>query len=392
MAKSASEWRWFSMAIALTSITVSVLPVFLFGALASFIRDELPLSHTALGVTAAGFYCTSALASVHAGRLGHRVGPERTMALGGLVSIVSMLGVAILSSSWWVVLLFLCLGGVGNAVAQPGANAIVARDQPVHLLGTSFGILQTAVPLSTLLAGSAVPVVAGFTSWRWAFVVGALLAAPVVVWGAPRAGSARPPSTRHRRGRASPGKASLYVLAAAGGCAAAGGNILGAFYVESIVNRGFPVSTAGLLLVLGSLCGITGRLLWGWLADRWISDPLTFMVVLLLVGIAGFLAIALTTATAALLAGTLLAFGAGWAWKGLYNLAVVRGNPAFVSVALGISQMGVFAGSVAGPFGFGVLLQHASYEVAWTVTAVVMAAAAALTVAARWLRDERAQV
>jgi predicted MFS family arabinose efflux permease len=184
-------------------------------------------------------------------------------------------------------------------------------------------------------------------------------------------------------------KLPLYVLAAAGACAAAVGNVLGAFYVESAIGRGLAETTAGMLLVVGSICGIGGRLLWGWLADRWPHDPLNYVTVLLLAGIIGILLIGLTTALATLLVGTLFAFGAGWAWKGLYNLSVVRSNADSVSIALGVSQMGVFAGSVVGPLGFGLIVERWDYQVAWTATAAVLAVAAVLTYAARLTNDGR---
>lgn len=389
MSDAPSQWNRVSLALALTCITVSVLPVFLFGALASFIRKDLVFGHAELGATAAAFYLTSALASIPAGRLAHRLGPERAMAVAASVSILVLGSVAVFASTWEIALALLAIGGAGNALAQPGANAIVARDQPSHLQGTSLGILQTAIPVSTLLAGFAVPLVAGLISWRWAFAAAAMLAIPVVAYGLPRRTTVpATPADRTRRRRGSP-NVPLYVLAAAGACAAAVGNILGAFYVESVITRGFDVATAGMLLVVGSVCGIAGRLLWGWLADRWPYDPLNFVVVLLLVGIVGILLIGHTAALAPLLVGTLLSFGAGWAWKGLYNLSVVRENADSVSIALGVTQMGVFAGSVVGPLGFGVLVEHWDYEVAWTASALALGVGAVLTYAARWANDHR---
>jgi MFS family permease len=386
-----TRWNRVSLAVALMSITTSTLPVFLFGALASFMREDLDFGHAELGATAAAFYLTSAVASIPAGHLGHRLGPERTMGLGAVVSVVILSSVAVAASTWETVLALLAVGGVGNALAQPGANAIVARDQPAHLQGTSFGILQTAIPVATLLAGFAVPLTAGFANWRWGFAIAAILALPVAVYGLPRRSPAAPDvpvdgsAPDHGASRRFP----LYVLSLAGACAAAVGNVLGAFYVESAITVGFAETTAGMLLIVGSVCGISGRLLWGWLADRWPHDPLNYVTVLLLAGIIGILLIGLTATLATLLVGTFFAFGAGWAWKGLYNLSVVRSNTDAVAIALGVSQMGVFAGSVVGPLGFGLLVEHWDYQVAWTATAAVLAVAALLTYAARLSHDRR---
>jgi MFS family permease len=316
------------------------------------------------------------------------------MGLGAVVSVVILGSVAVFASTWETILVLLAVGGIGNALAQPGANAIVARDQPTHLQGTSFGILQTAIPVATLLAGFAVPLSAGFASWRWGFGIAAVLALPVVVYGLPRRSPPVPDlpdlpfdelTPRHTPSRRFP----LYVLSLAGACAAAVGNVLGAFYVESAITVGFAETTAGMLLIAGSVCGISGRLLWGWLADRWPHDPLNYVTILLLAGIIGILLIGLTATLATLLVGTFFAFGAGWAWKGLYNLSVVRSNADAVAIALGVSQMGVFTGSVVGPLGFGLLVERWDYQVAWNATAAVLAVAACLTYAARLSNDRR---
>ena len=389
-----TRWNRVSLAVALMSITTSTLPVFLFGALASFMREDLDFGHAELGATAATFYLTSAVASIPAGHVGHRLGPERTMGLGAVVSVVILGSVAVAASTWETVLVLLAVGGIGNALAQPGANAIVARDQPAHLQGTSFGILQTAIPVATLLAGFAVPLSAGFASWRWGFAVAAILALPVAVYGLPRRSPPVPdvpdvPVDKLTPGHSTSRRFPLYVLSLAGACAAAVGNVLGAFYVESAITLGFAETTAGMLLIAGSVCGISGRLLWGWLADRWPHDPLNYVTILLLAGIIGILLIGLTATLATLLVGTFFAFGAGWAWKGLYNLSVVRSNTDAVAIALGVSQMGVFAGSVVGPLGFGLLVERWDYQVAWTATAAVLAVAALLTYAARVSNDRR---
>lgn len=386
----AARWNRLSLAVALTSITTSTLPVFLFGALASFMREDLEFGHAELGVTAAVFYLTSAIASIPSGHVGHRLGPERTMGLGAVVSVLILGSVALFASNWETVLVLLAVAGVGNALAQPGANAIVARDQPAHLQGTSFGILQTAIPVATLLAGFSVPLVAGFASWRWGFAIAAVLAIPVAVYGLLRRRTPPVPDApvdESPSARTASRRFPLYVLSLAGACAAAVGNVLGAFYVESAITAGFAETTAGMLLIAGSICGISGRLLWGWLADRWPHDPLNYVTALLLAGIVGILLIGLTAALATLLVGTLFAFGAGWAWKGLYNLSVVRSNADAVTIALGVSQMGVFTGSVVGPLGFGLIVERWDYQVAWTATASALAVAAVLTYAARLSND-----
>ena len=83
-------------------------------------------------------------------------------------------------------------------------------------------------------------------SWRWGFAAAAVLAIPVVAYGLPRRTAVPTTPVDHTRPREESHNLPLYVLAAAGACAAAVGNILGAFYVESAITRGFDVATAGM--------------------------------------------------------------------------------------------------------------------------------------------------
>lgn len=370
--------RTLSLAVAVASTTLSVLPVFLLGALAILVRRDLAFSQTELGAAASAFYGTSAIVSIPGGRLAQRLGPEHSMAIGAAISAISLVGIALFATSWATLFALLLLGGTANALAQPGANSAVARDQPPERQGTSFGILQTAIPLSTLLAGFAVPTIGLQVGWRWAFAAAALGAAPVALYSIRRHGPARAKGSGPRSTGQGVRKAPLYVLAAAGGFAAAPANAMGAFYVESAVAHGISTGAAGLWLVVGSACGVSGRLLWGWMTDRWRGESRHLMALLMVLGSGGFVLLGGSASRPLLFAGTVVAFGAGWAWKGLYNLTVVQQNPAWASAAVGITQAGVFAGSVFGPLGFGLIVERTSYGVAWTVSASALLIAAVL--------------
>ncbi|ABL79580.1 MULTISPECIES: MFS transporter [unclassified Nocardioides] len=359
-----------SMSASLAGVALSVLPVYLLGGLTVFIADDLDYGVVGLGAAASAFYAASAVASIPAGRVAHRLGAERSLILGVCVSSAALLAVALVVQAWWSLCVALVVGGVATALVQPAASALVARDQPDSRHGLSFGLLQTAVPVATLAAGLAVPVIGATWGWRWAYGLLALGAIPIVAFGLRRAPRrlerrANPPSaSRPIRG------AAIVLLTLAGACAAAPANALGAYYVESAVAAGISRSGAGLWLVAGSAVGIGARLLWGWMIDRRGADPRLWIAGLMLSGGVGFALLSVTHTAPVLFAATALTFGAGWAWKGLYNLAAIRHDPEQPSAAVGIAQFGVYVGSVLGPIAFGVLLAHSSYAVAWAAAGV----------------------
>jgi hypothetical protein len=88
---------------------------------------------------------------------------------------------------------------------------------------------------------------------------------------------------------------------------------------------------------------------------------------MLAVGIAGFGMLA-TGEAALILPGALLAFAAGWGWPGLFNFAVVKTSPGHPAAATGVTQTGASGGAALGPLVFGLVVEAASYDVAWLVS------------------------
>ena len=76
------------------------------------------------------------------------------------------------------------------------------------------------------------------------------------------------------------------------------------------------------------------------------------------------------------LVGAAVAFGSGWAWPGLFNLAVVRLNPSAPAAATGITQTGVYVGALTGPIAFGLVVDAWGYGMAWSLAAASSVGAA----------------
>jgi MFS family permease len=363
---------------AVTTTTVAVLPVFLTGGLAVQISAEFGFDPAGLGLAVALYFGISALASLPCGWLVERFGAGPTSRLAVLGAGAGMLAIGTLAGSFTELLLILLAGAWCNVLGQLASNLTLASSVPTSRLGLSFGIKQAAIPVATLLAGAAVPTVALTIGWRWAYLIGAGVAL-LALLVTPRDAAGR------TRGTVTPGEratAALSVLGIAAGLAAAAANALGIFLVASAVQRGIEPGVAGLTLTLGSVVGLVLRLLHGWLADRRSGGHIAVVAGSLLLG-AGGLALLAVPGTWALVLGTTLGFGLGWAWPGLLQFAVVRLNPSAPAAASSIVQMGVYAGGFIGPVGFGYLAAHLSFPTAWLVGAVTMLASAALMVLGR---------
>ncbi|MBM7492045.1 MFS family permease [Micromonospora luteifusca] len=359
---------------AVVTTVACVLPVFLLGGLAVQMGRDLGFSPAGLGLAVAVYFGVSALASVPSGRLVERYGPALVARCGIVLAAGSMLAVAALARSYPVLVGLLALSAAANALGQLASNTALAQHVPARRQGLSFGIKQAAIPVSTLLAGVAVPTIALTVGWRWAFVAAAV-AALTTLPAVPR----QLPGLARRAGATRVGRATaaLVVIGAAATLASAAANALGTFLVDSAAARGLSPGLAGLTLTLGSAVCVAARVGAGWVADRRDTGHVALIAAMLVVG-AGGLGLLALTGSVPLMVGVVLGFGLGWAWPGLMNFAVVRLHPQSPAAATSITQTGVYAGGCLGPLSLGPLAAHLGYPVMWTTAAVAMLLAAAL--------------
>jgi MFS family permease len=352
-------------------VTGGALPGFLTGGVSVQLRADLHFGESALGIAVGAFFAAAALSSAVLGRTAERLGPTASMRCSAACSAAALLGVAAGARSYTTLLLWLALGGVANALAQPAANLFIATTVAPERLGMAFAVKQSGIPAATLLGGLAVPTIALTVGWRWAFVAGALL---------PVAGGLTIPATaRTRRSRRDAAEAAaardplrlgpLVVLAVGIGFGAAAAGTLGAFLVIAAVEAGIADGPAGLLVSAGSAIGIAVRLAAGRRADRRTGGHLRAVTLMLVVGSVAYVLYA-TGVPWVLVAATPVAFGAGWGWPGLFNLAVVRAHPTAPGAASGITQTGTYVGAVVGPVVFGAVAEGVSYRAAWLVAAL----------------------
>lgn len=375
---TASVWRVLLSICAIT--TAGVLPVFLLGGLAVQVRQDLDLSSSAQGQAIFGFFIVSAISSASAGRLTERLGSTVLMRAAGVVGACSAFGVAT-AQSFTALTAALCVGGLANALAQPAANAMVVRTIPANRQGLALGIKQSAIPVATLLAGLAVPAFALTIGWRWAYAVAGLLAlgaaSSVPVLDRPRhIATATDVTTEFRL-------APLVVLGCGVFLGSAMANSLGAFVTSSVVIAGIEPATAGWVLALGSGLGLTLRIASGWLADRR-EEHLPTVAAMLLGGAIGLAALS-TGEPAIMVAGVLVAFGSGWSWPGVFNLAVVSNYRDEPGRATGLTQIGAYVGGAIGPLTMGLLVDSFSYRFAWLAFTVVACVAASVMLIGRRL-------
>ena len=367
-------------AVAVSAVAVSLLPFSLLGASAVQIRGELGLNELTLGLAMGAFYGIAMLSSAVMGRLAGRMGAIGGLRAGVVLAAGSLTGVAVLTHRWEVLAAFLAAAGLALAILQPAADLWVTGNVPRHRHGVTYGVKQSAAPISVLVAGLAVPAVAIPLGWRWSYAAAAVVAVAVLAL-LPADASAN----RRRDNRAGDARVrTLLVIALSYALGNVGAVALGGFFVSHAVRSGVPEGVAGVLLAVSSLGVVLFRVAAGHLADRRAASPLVAIAALQGAGAACIVAFAFAGGAWVYVLGP-LAMVAAWGWLGLLALTVVRENPGAPAAATGITQTGGYLGAGVGPVVFGLATRAISYHGAWVLVACSLGLAAVAMLAGRRL-------
>lgn len=370
--------------------TFGALPVFLLGALAVFIREELGFAESRLGLAIATYFAAAAVSSMPGGLVVERFSGTAVRVVGPLMSVVALLGLAT-AGSFGALLAWLAVGGSAGALSQLAANQRLAGEVVEGRQGLAFGIKQSAIPAATLVGGAAVPVFGVTVGWRWAFVATAVAAVLFTITQLKGRRSPVPGRTARRLEGNRLMYGPLILLAAATGLGAGAATAIGAFVVGYVVAVGVDAGTAGWILAIGSVAGISARVSMGWFADRRDGGNLVVVALMLLGGAAAVAVLSVVDTALPLAVATALAYALGWGWPGLFNFAVVRSHTQTPAAATGVTQVGVYLGGVTGPLTFGLLVSRFGYPTAWRMVTAAMIVAAILMLGGRRQMSRRQQ-
>lgn len=374
-------------AVAACVTVVYVLPVFLTGAVAPQMRQDLRFGVAALGIAMSAFVATQAVLSGPFGRLADRLGGARSLLVASVISAGASFAIGGFVRGWVGLAVCLAVAGTANALGQPAASRLVALRVRRARQGIAFGAFQSSKPIAGLLAGLAVPVIALPVGWRAAFFVagaGGVVMTFVLAGVRPEP---PPPRATVAEERVRLDALALLMTGIALGFAAA--KVFSSFLADASVAAGLGLGPAGLLLAASGAIAITARLAVGVLADRRAGSQLGVVAWMLASGAAGFALLA-TGRPAGMVAGTVLVGAGAWGYNGLFYLSVTRLMPARPAAGTGLMLSGASAGGAIGPVVFGFLVDRISYGPAWLVVAVwVLLAAGCMRSAEIRLTDRR---
>lgn len=369
------------LSAAVLSVIWATLPVFMVGAMALQIQEELSIGLQQFSYLSAVYYTSSLILLLAGGWLteliGSALGIRIAMAVDGFV----LLAIGTLVNSYLLLALLLVLAGAINSFAQPAVNLHLVGNIPQGSMGAAFGIKQGAVPASTMIAGAAVPLLGVTLGWRSAFVLTGIVATLSIFLV--RGSNIRLPRAKGRRPEV--GVPLLLLLGVAAGLASGPAVAMGVYLVIAATSVGLSAATGGAVLAAASAFSIAARMVSGRLADNFPQHRLLMAGRMMLIGALGVGLLAVGNVWLFPL-GAMAGFAFGWGWPAVFVLSIVTLNPSAPAFAASVTQMGAAFGSIAGPVVFGAVAGRWGFSPAW------IGAAGSMTLASLILKLVRGRV
>ena len=363
---------------ALISMAAVTVPVF-----APTAAADIGMSASYVGIYVGLIYFSSMASSLLSGDFILRYGALRISQIclifcGIGLSLTTVTGVPALVASALII-------GLGYGPATPASSHILARHTPEHLMAFIFSLKQTGVPLGGALAGAIVPSLVLLAGWKFcSLAVSAsciLLAISIQPFRAKIDGARRLGRHLSFKGITRPfeivfSHPPLLQLAFISFCFACMQVSLVTYLVIYLTkNVGMALIMAGLILSAAQIAGMVGRIVWGFVADRYLKPRLVL----------GFLGVATTleaVATAFFNPGwsypaiwlTIILFGAtAIGWNGIYLAEAARLAPeGQVGMATGGTLFFTFLGvAVGSPIFAAIVTSTGSYPSGFIIFAIL---------------------
>jgi len=365
----------------MVALAVMTLP-----AMAPIVAQALDTSPVYAGSYVAIVYAGAMTASILSGMAVRRFGAIR-VSQAGLALCATRLALS-MTGSLPVIALAAFMVGLGYGPVTPASSHLLARTTEPGRMSLVFSIKQTGVPLGGVLAGAVIPGIALWAGWKSALLLATLANLACIAIAQPLRTSLD--ADRNPNQPLAPANFlhpirvvwSIPALRQLAGCSfifSIAQLSLTSYLVTYLhVSLAYPLVAAGVALSISQAGGIAGRILWGWLADRWAGARLMLALLAALMAISTLATALLQPNAPALLAWLILiAFGASAiGWNGVFLAEVARQSPpGLAGIATGGALAFTFFGVVLGPPLFGTLAALCdSYRIGFSMLALPTAA------------------
>lgn len=381
---------WRPLAITLWIQAMVAMALLAVPAIAPRVAAAVGISTSWVGLYIALAYAGAMAASLASGAAVARFGAIRISQAGLLLCALGLALCAVPSLSAMVA--GAVLVGLGYGPITPASSHLLARTTPAHRMSLVFSIKQTGVPLGAALAGAIVPGLQQLTGWQVALLA--------VAAGNVACALASQTLRREFDADRAPGRtlamghmlepmrlvlahAPLRMLAACSFVFSIAQLSLTTYLVTYLTDSlAYGLVAAGFLLAVSQVGAVAGRVVWGFVADRWFGARRMLALLGAVMAVSTIVTAVLPAQVpAVLVAIVLLVFGASAVgWNGVYLSEVARQAPeGKAGMATGGTLAFTFLGVVLGPPVFGGVSElFGSYRAGYALLALPLVACAAV--------------
>ncbi len=371
--------------VLLAGQTIGTMGTTMIPAVAPKVAETYGISSALVGYQISLLALAMILALAFGARFNRRWGSTRMQQIG--LTLVATGGlVAILPHVAFFFLASIPLG-LGYGMLTPSASNLLIRFTPEARRNLIFSLKQTGVPLGGIGAALITPAVAIAFGWQWAIAANSLTLYVMVLvlqrarpyWDDDREPGAKFGGNPFSSVMVIWRHPALRLLSLSGGFFVIVQFGITTFTVILFNEQlGWGLIEAGFVLTASQVGGVTGRMFWGWMADR-MGDAFAALLILgVVMVLSSLLCVALKPDSSMIAACTLFFVMGSTAsgWNGAFLAEVARRVPReTISTATGGSLVYVNSGKAIGPIAFAnVALLTGDYAVTFALLAVPAAA------------------
>ena len=388
---AASTTRSDAAAVAASGalLAAGAIPQITSGPLAPYLRLDLGISSSELGLGLSLSAVPAVVLSVWGGRLTDRVGG---IAIGRLTCVCSGFFVVALSqapsTAWFVAML--AAAGFLRVFSEPSSSRIL-----VDLLARTprvlaFGIREASLPLLVVVSTAVLPVFGDWLGWRTVFAAASifavaglwLLLGPARPHGrsgtpGPAPNSATPVAAQPPKSPS--GDVASLGLSFYGGAALLMFNLVvfNSFASLSFVDSGSSADAAAALVAASAGGTVLVRIGCAYAVTRRGLNARSTLAAMAAAAVVGYLAMA-TGNSVLMLAGIPVGYLAGWGWTPLLYSHITVGREQSTGMITGVVSTLFAAAAIAGPVAAGWAAEQLGWWAVWATAALFSALAAIL--------------
>ena len=350
---------WYVVLVTTAAQMVVAMSNIVLSTIAPKVAESLGVAPVLVGYHVGLTFGAAAVASIYGGIIVLRVGAARTTQIS-MISAVTGLALLALPHVGFIALGSLFIG-TSMGFAAPAASFLLARHTSPERRNLLFSIKQTGVPLGGVVVALAAPVLAVTVGWRWSLAMIATVGVATLLlaeraraaWDGDRRPAGSLKSTPFGGVPLVWGQETLRSVALVAVLFSSIQRIVLSFTViYLVVEGGYGLVEAGVLLSVVQVGGATTRIPWGWLADR-VRSGLGVLTLMCALMIAASIALILLEASWPKPLVYFLFFLLGVScvgWNGIVHAECVRLSAAgTISLAAGGMSFFVFGGVMMGP-------------------------------------------